>query len=93
MLLGVCLLYTSYNAFYVYKYATGFSAAMALSEGIRKEGAPAVERYKKFLSLGSSVPPIEALRVAGVDMESPAAVESALNAFDALVEEYERLTK
>ena len=82
-----------YNAFYVYKYATGFSAAMALSEGIRKEGAPAVERYKKFLSLGSSVPPIEALRVAGVDMESPAAVESALNAFDALVEEYERLTK
>lgn len=82
-----------YNAFYVYKYATGFSAAMALSEGIRKEGAPAVERYKKFLSLGSSVPPIEALRTAGVDMESPAAVESALNAFDALVEEYERLTK
>ena len=82
-----------YNAFYVYKYATGFSAAMALSEGIRKEGAPAVERYKKFLSLGSSVPPIEALRVAGVDMENPAAVESALNAFDALVEEYERLTK
>ena len=75
-----------YNAFYVYKYATGFSAAMALAEGIRTEGAAAVERYKKFLSLGSSVPPLEALRVAGVDMEKPEAVDRALDAFDALVE-------
>ena len=82
-----------YNAFYVYKYATGFSAAMALAEGIRTEGAAAVERYKKFLSLGSSVPPLEALRVAGVDMEKPEAVDRALDAFDALVEKYEELTK
>ena len=82
-----------YNAFYVYKYATGFSAAMALSEAIRTEGAPAVARYKRFLSLGSSVPPLEALRVAGVDMEGPGAVESALAAFDALVEDYLQLTK
>ena len=82
-----------YNAFYVYKYATGFSAAMALAEGIRTEGAAAVERYKKFLSLGSSVPPLEALRVAGVDMEKPVAVDRALDAFDALVDKYEELTK
>ncbi len=66
---------------------------MALAEGIRAEGAAAVKRYKEFLSLGSSVPPLEALRVAGVDMERPEAVESALNAFDALVEQYEELTK
>ena len=52
-----------------------------------------VERYKKFLSLGSSVPPLEALRVAGVDMEKPEAVDRALDAFDALVEKYEELTK
>ena len=82
-----------YNALYIYKYATGFSAAMALAEGIRTEGATAVERYKKFLSLGSSVPPLEALRVAGVDMEKPEAVDRALDAFDALVEKYEELTK
>ena len=44
-----------YRAFYVYKYATGFSAAMALATAIRKEGAPAVERYRKFLSLGGSI--------------------------------------
>ena len=82
-----------YRAFYVYKYATGFSAAMAISEAIRTQGAPAVERYKRFLSLGSSQSPIEALRVAGVDMESPLAVESALSAFDELVERYEALTR
>ena len=82
-----------YNAFYVYKYATGFSAAMALAEGILQEGESAVARYKEFLSLGSSVPPLEALRVAGVDMERPEAVDRALGAFDALVDKYEELTK
>ena len=82
-----------YNAFYVYKYATGFSAAMALAEGILQEGESAVARYKEFLSLGSSVPPLEALRVAGVDMERPEAVDRALDAFDALVDKYEELTK
>ena len=82
-----------YNAFYVYKYATGFSAAMALAEGIRTEGAAAVERYKKFLSLGSSVPPWRRCVWPGVDMEKPEAVDRALDAFDALVEKYEELTK
>ena len=82
-----------YRAFYVYKYATGFSAAMALASGIRREGAPAVERYRKFLSLGCSLHPIDLLKVAGVDMSDPASVESALTEFDALVDRYLELTK
>ena len=82
-----------YRAFYVYKYATGFSAAMALATAIRKEGAPAVERYKKFLSLGGSMFPIDLLKVAGVDMSKPESVEAALSEFDRLVDEYEALTE
>ena len=81
-----------YSAFYVYKYATGFSAAMALATAIRKEGKPAVDRYKKFLSLGSSMHPIDLLKVAGVDMSRGEAVEAALNAFDGLVDRYIALT-
>ncbi len=82
-----------YRAFYVYKYATGFSAAMALAGGIRREGAPAVERYRKFLSLGCSMHPIDLLKVAGVDMSDPASVEAALTQFDELVDRYLELTK
>ncbi len=82
-----------YRAFYVYKYATGFSAAMALASSIRREGAPAVERYKKFLSLGGSMHPIDLLKVAGVDMSKPESIEAALSEFDRLVEQYEELTK
>ena len=81
-----------YRAFYVYKYATGYSAAMALATAIRKEGAPAVERYRKFLSLGGSLHPIESLRVAGVDMAKPESVESSLAEFDRLVDKYLELT-
>ena len=82
-----------YRAFYVYKYATGFSAAMALASGIRREGAPAVERYRKFLSLGCSLHPIDLLKVAGVDMSDPASVETALGEFDRLVDRYLELTE
>ncbi len=82
-----------YRAFYVYKYATGFSAAMALAGAIRREGAPAVERYHKFLSLGCSLHPIDLLKVAGVDMSDPASVEAALSEFDRLVDRYLELTK
>ena len=81
-----------YRAFYVYKYATGYSAAMALASAIRREGAPAVERYRKFLTLGGSLPPIEALRVAGVDMEKPESVEASLAEFERLVNRYLELT-
>ncbi|MBQ4639736.1 MAG: oligoendopeptidase F [Clostridia bacterium] len=70
-----------YRNFYVYQYATGFSAAVAIAGRILKLGAPAVEDYKKFLSAGCSVPPIEALKYAGVDMEQPTAVQEAMQMF------------
>lgn len=81
-----------YRAFYVYKYATGFSAAMAIAGMIRREGAPAVERYKRFLHAGGSLYPIDALKLAGIDMSSPEPVRSALNEFDALLEKYIAVT-
>ncbi len=70
-----------YRNFYVYQYATGFSAAVAIAGRIMKLGAPAVEDYKKFLSAGSSVPPIEALKYAGVNMAEPTAVQEAMQVF------------
>jgi len=70
-----------YTPFYVYQYATGFSAAIALSQRILEKGEEAVADYKKFLSGGSSAYPIELLRIAGVDMESPQPVEDALKVF------------
>ena len=60
-----------YRPFYVYKYATGYSTAVALSEGILKEGEPAVKRYKEFLSMGGSAYPLDELRHAGVDLATP----------------------
>lgn len=61
-----------YN-YYVFQYATGFSAAVAIANRILKEGAPAVADYKKFLSGGCSTDPISLLKIAGVDMSSPGA--------------------
>lgn len=80
-----------YNAFYVYKYATGFSAATALARKILEEGEPAVQRYITFLSSGSSDYPIELLRKAGVDMETPTPVREALQVFKGLVDRLEKL--
>ena len=76
-----------YNAFYVYKYATGISAATALSQKILQEGAGAVEPYLEFLKSGGSDYPINLLRKAGVDMESPEPVRATLRLFDAMVDE------
>lgn len=80
-----------YSAFYVYKYATGFSAATAFARAILEEGEPAVARYLEFLSGGGSDYPIELLRKAGVDMETPAPVQDALQVFAGLVERLEKL--
>ncbi|EGW36122.1 oligoendopeptidase F [Desulfosporosinus sp. OT] len=80
-----------YNAFYVYKYATGFSAAIAFARAILDEGQPAVTRYIEFLSGGSSDYPIDLLRKAGVDMETPAPVRNALQVFKGLVDRLETL--
>jgi oligoendopeptidase F len=83
-----------YNAFYVYQYATGYSAAIALSRKILKEGKPAVEDYiNKFLSGGSSDYPIELLKKAGVDMSTKEPVKQALNLFGQLLDEMEELMK
>lgn len=77
-----------YRAYYVYQYATGFAAAVALS-GLILERGP--EDYLRFLSLGSSVPPIEALKVAGVDMSTPEPVRLALDFFEQVLAEFESL--
>ncbi|WP_027204399.1 oligoendopeptidase F [Butyrivibrio fibrisolvens] len=79
-----------YN-YYVYQYATGFSAAIALATKILKEGESAVKDYLKFLSSGSSTDPISLLKIAGVDMSTPAPIEEALDQFDALISEMEEL--
>lgn len=79
-----------YN-YYVFQYATGFSAAVAIANRILKEGAPAVADYKKFLSGGCSTNPISLLKIAGVDMSSPEPVNSALALFGELVDEMEQL--
>ena len=76
-----------YYRYYVYQYATGYAAAIALSTRILDEGKPAVDDYLSFLSGGCSKTPIELLRMAGVDMATTAPVEAALAQFDALVDE------
>ena len=81
-----------YN-YYVFQYATGFSAAVAIANRILKEGAPAVADYKKFLSGGSSTDPISLLKIAGVDMSTPDPVNSALSLFGELVDEMEKLAE
>ena len=78
-----------YSNFYVYKYATGFSAASALSKQILEEGESAVARYKEFLKSGGSEFPLDQLRKAGVDMEKKESVEEALEVFKNLVDKLE----
>jgi oligoendopeptidase F len=80
-----------YYNFYVYQYATGLSAALALHRQIMHEGQPAVDRYLSFLSSGSSKSSIELLRGAGVDMTSPAPIQAAMDTFEGLIGELEAL--
>ena len=77
--------------YYVFQYATGFSAAVAIANRILAEGESAVKDYKRFLSGGCSTDPISLLKIAGVDMSSPAPVDSALALFGELVTEMESL--
>jgi oligoendopeptidase F len=81
-----------YFNFYVYQYATGLSAALALSDQILAEGQPAVDRYLRFLSSGSSRSSIDMLRDAGVDMTTPAPIQRAMDRFDALLDELEAMS-
>jgi oligoendopeptidase F len=78
-----------YN-YYVFQYATGFCAAVAISNKILSEGKSAVDDYKKFLSAGSSADPISLLKIAGVDMSSTEPINSALKLFGELIEEMEK---
>lgn len=80
-----------YYNFYVYQYATGYSAATALSKQILEEGEPAVTRYLDFLKAGSSDYPIEVLKRAGVDMTSPETIKAALVVFEKTLDEMEQL--
>ncbi len=80
-----------YRAFYVYQYATGLSAAIALSRGVLSKQENALENYLRFLSGGCSKMPLELLRDAGVDMEKPEPVNAALTQFSDLVDELDRL--
>ncbi len=80
-----------YNPFYVYQYATGISAAIALSKKIMREGEQGVADYMKFLTGGGSKDPIELLKMAGVDMTSKKPIEEALDLFEELLDEMEAL--
>ncbi|WP_069649161.1 oligoendopeptidase F [Caloranaerobacter ferrireducens] len=80
-----------YYNFYVYQYATGFSAAIALSQKILKEGKESVNKYIDFLKSGSSDYPINVLKKAGVDMTTPQPVDNALKLFNKLLDEMESL--
>ncbi|MDD7409100.1 MAG: oligoendopeptidase F [Anaerovoracaceae bacterium] len=81
-----------YNSFYVYKYATGYSAAVAISNKILNEGAAARDAYLEFLAAGDSDYPIELLKGAGADMSTTEVTESACRTFEALIDRLEELT-
>ena len=80
-----------YSPFYVYKYATGFCAAVALARNVLSGDPEKVAAYRRFLTLGGSMPPIEELKVAGVDMSTPQPVCEALDYFAELVMAYRDL--
>jgi oligoendopeptidase F len=79
-----------YSAFYVYKYATGISAALALADRVTQGGKAERDDYFAFLKSGGSRYPIESLKKAGVDMEKPDAVVAAIKRFSSLVDTLEK---
>ena len=78
-----------YYDFYVYQYATSFSAAVAIAHDILREGGSVVEKYKEFLSGGCSEAPVELLKKVGVDMESPVPIQAALDVMGEVIDELE----
>ena len=77
-----------YYDFYVYKYATGLSAACHIVNNIISGESDAVEDYKKFLKTGTTLNPIESLKIAGVDLNEPKVIESALKMFEDTIDEF-----
>ena len=82
-----------YYNFYVYKYATGLSAACHIVNNILTGKENAVKDYKKFLSCGTTLNPIDSLKLAGVDLTQKEVVESAIKMFDDTIEEFKTLSK
>jgi oligoendopeptidase F len=80
-----------YRAFYVYQYATGLSAAIAIARAIRDEGEPARQRYRQLLASGGSDYPLEILARAGVDLASPEPIAAGLAEFERVVSEMEEI--
>ena len=80
-----------YYYFYVYKYATGLSAACYIVNGILSGSKDALDNYLKFLTLGGSMDPLDELKVAGIDMTKPDSILSAIHMFDEVLEEFEQL--
>jgi oligoendopeptidase F len=80
-----------YNAFYVYQYATGLSSAINIATAVRDEGEPARKRYLAMLSAGSSDYPMDVLKTAGVDLETPGPIRAGVAEFDRVVSELESL--
>ncbi len=81
-----------YNAFYVYKYSTGISAAIALADKVLSGTEKDRDAYLGFLKSGGSTFPIDSLKKAGVDMSSPEPIHAATRKFASLLDEFERLT-
>ena len=79
-----------YTPFYVYQYATGFAAAIAISSKILAGEPGIVEKYKKFLSGGGSMDPIDLLKICDVDMSSPEPVKAALEVFKEYLDQLEQ---
>lgn len=82
-----------YYNFYVYQYATGFTSAVAIARNILKNGEPAVKAYKEFLSGGCTKSPVELLKIADVNLESPQPIQNALDVLDEILIEMEELTR
>ena len=80
-----------YYNYYVYQYATGFSAAVAIANRILTEGTPAVKEYMAFLHSGCTKDPVSLLKIAGVDMSTKEPINSALETFGKVIDEMEKL--
>ena len=82
-----------YNSFYVYKYATGITTAVSIANNLLEQGAPYFEKYKKFLSAGGSMPPLDIIRLADVDLESDKPYKLAMKEFADTLKELEETFK
>ena len=82
-----------YNSFYVYKYATGIISAMAIVQGLTNGNQENINKYKKFLSSGCTLPPVELLKIAGVDLNDQKTFDNAFVYMNNIMEEWEKLLK